>query len=187
MRLKNVKTKEMEGTEGKQREGHRGVTFTDEERLAYVTNVCELYESQNATIESCCKAAGISYRVFRLWCTQNADYASMYKKARDNQDKAYWEDVIRPKAKAGLIKLLEGGVKTETTTEEGVGPMGAVSKTVVKVSELLPNVTAVALAMNGEYKERFSQRQEITGKDGKDLPAAIITVRIPAEPPKTEE
>ena len=179
MRLKNVKTKAMESK--------KSPKYSLEEKSEIVSKVCDLYVSQNATIESCCDAVGVSYRAFRLWTVEHAHFAELYKKARQDQDKAYWEDIIRPKAKAGLIKLLEGGVKTETTTEEGVGPMGAVSKTVVKVSELLPNVTAVALAMNGEYKERFSQRQEITGKDGKDLPAAIITVRIPAEPPKTEE
>lgn len=170
----------------KQRKGHSGVTYTDEERMAFVVTVCDLYESQNATIESCCEAAGISYRVFRLWCTQNSQYAELYKKARDNQDQAFWEDIIRPKAKKSLLRLIEGEEYTETKDEDGSTPMGPVSKTTITKKVVLPNPTAVIFAMKGEYKDRFTDRQEITGKDGKELPAAIITVRMPSEPPKEE-
>lgn len=169
--------------EGKKRDDYRGVHFSDDERFAFVQRVCELYESQSATIQSCCDAAGISYRAFRLWCTQNATYAEMYKKARDRQDIAYWEDVIRPKAKKSLLRLINGEEYIETKEETGTSPMGAIEKTVTTTKVILPNATAVIFAMKGEYKDRFSERQEITGKDGKELQPSIITVRIPSEPP----
>lgn len=173
--------------ESRKRDDYRGITFTDEERLNFVQQICDLYESQSATIESCCKAVGISYRVFRLWCTKNSDFAEMYKKARERQDLAYWEDVIRPKAKKSLLRLIEGEEFTETKEESGTTSFGPIEKTVTTTKVILPNATAVIFAMKGEYKDRFSERQEITGRDGKDLPPSIITVRIPSEPPKDDE
>jgi hypothetical protein len=160
--------------------------YSLEEKAELVKKVCDLYESQNATIESCCKSVGVSYRAFRLWTVEHADFAELYKKARNNQDNIFWEDIIRPKSKKSLLRLIEGEEYTETKEEDGLTPMGPVSKTTITKKVVLPNPTAVIFAMKGEYKDRFTDRQEITGKDGKELPAAIITVRMPSEPPKEE-
>ena len=86
----------------------KGIEFTEEEKVELVSKVCDLYQSQNSTIESCCEAVGFSYRSFHLWCTSNAAFAELYKKAKQNQDLEYWENIIRPKAKRALERLIEG-------------------------------------------------------------------------------
>jgi len=56
--------------------------YTFEEKTAFVERVCELYETQHATVESCCEAVGISVRSFSLWVSQFAEFTERYKKAK---------------------------------------------------------------------------------------------------------
>lgn len=71
-------------------ESKKSPKYSLEEKAELVRQVCDLYESQNATIESCCDSVGVSYRAFRLWTVQHADFAEMYKKAR-NKHKILWK------------------------------------------------------------------------------------------------
>lgn len=156
---------------------------TEDEKRALVEKICALYESQDSTIESCCAAVGITYRTFAYWYTADSELSEIYKKAKSKTDDVFW-DRLRPKAKRAIERLIEGETKTETKTESGDGPMGPSSKTTITQSEILPNSTVTIFAMKALYPDKFVERSELTGKDGKDLfpqdafNPSSITVRV---------
>lgn len=161
-------------------------TYTPALRAELVERICELYESQNATIESCCEAAGVPERTFRLWLSQDAEYAERYKKAKQIQDTAYWQEVIRPLAKTAMQRRLEGETKTETKSEgewrgEGKSRVFVEKKRTETKSEILPDTTLTIFAMNGLYPGMFAKRLEHTGKDGGPIETKTLIIELPPD------
>ena len=135
--------------------------YTHEQKAAFVERVCELYETQNSTLESCCRSVGISDRSFNLWAGQFAEFAERYKKAKANQDAHYWQDIIRPLTKTSLQRLLEGE-ETEDTEVRDLSDKGLLTghtAQTVKRSKTQPNATAVIFALKGLYPDMFADRQ----------------------------
>ena len=124
-----------------------------------------MYESQNATLESCCKAAGISQQSFSLWTVQFGEFGERYKKAKEIQDANYWENIIRPLTKTSLQRLLEG----EETEERQIadlsfkGTLTGQTAETVKRGKTQPNPTAVIFALKGLYSEMFVERHKVEG------------------------
>lgn len=143
---------------------------TPEEKAALIEQVCEFYESQNATIESCCHAAGISENTFRLWLAQNGEFAERYKKAKEAQDKAYWQEIIRPLAKTAMQRHLEVEYASEYSevVYQGVKVKDEFGQPVLQnsVKAILPNPTTLIFAMKGLYPKMFADRHEHSGPDG---------------------
>ncbi len=137
--------------------------YSEQQKAEIVEKVCELYESQHVTVESCCNAVGVSDRLFRFWVSENPELSERYKKAKQNQDVFYWEDIIKPKAKTALQRLLEGeeteDVEIRELSDKGV-LTGDQAKT-IKRSRSMPNPTAVIFALKGEYPDRFADRQKV--------------------------
>lgn len=166
----------------------KNTEYTVDQKLDFVTRICEMYQSQNATIESCCEAVGITYRSFHLWCAANSDLSDLYKKAKQKQDLEYWENIIRPKAKRALERLIEGEERVETSEDSAPNKDGlmVVKRKRILKSPISPHAAAVIFAMKGEYPDRFADRAQITGKDGAELKPTILTIRYPTEPPQDE-
>ena len=149
---------------------------TEEQKAELVERICLLYESQNATIASCCEASGISDRLFRLWCAENSVFSEMYKNAKEKGEATYWEELIKPLSKRALQKHLEIEVAED---ESDVVYQGVISKDPETNAPLkqrskkwvLPNPTITIFALKGLYPEKFSEKHEITGKDGAPLNA----------------
>lgn len=134
-----------------------------EERLRIIEKICELYESQDATIESCCVAVGISDRTLRLWVAQDAVLAARYKKAKERQLNFFWEEVLVPLAPRSFARLLKGEKKVKveeqganTIDNEG-GSVFVVKKVTTTTDEILPNAAVTIFAMKGIYPERFAK------------------------------
>jgi hypothetical protein len=153
--------------------------YSFEQKRELVERVCELYESQNATVESCCESAGISDRTFNLWVAQNAGFAERYKKAKEKQDAHYWQNIIKPLAKTSLQRLLEGEETEDVEVKElafnGVPTKNAegevnTAKT-VKRGKTQPNPTTVIFALKGIFPDMFADRSVIDLKT--DAPQMI--------------
>lgn len=145
--------------------GEKQIKHTDEQKREIVERVCELYETQNATVESCCEAAGISDRLFRLWLGQNSELSERYKKAKAKQDDVYW-DMLRPLAKTSLQRLLEGE-ETEDVELKDLSFQGFLTNQkakTVKRSKTQPNPTAVIFALKGLYPDMFADRSLVNMK-----------------------
>ncbi len=135
---------------------------TQEEKWAIVEKVCELYETQNATVESCCQAVGITDRLFRLWVGQNTEFSERYKKAKEKQDEVYW-DMLRPLAKTSLQRLLQGEETEETqiTDLHFKGSLTNEQAQTIKRGKSQPNPTAVIFTLKGLYPDMFADRHKI--------------------------
>lgn len=135
---------------------------TEEQKRAIVERICELYETQHSTLESCCKSAGVSESIFRLWLTQVAEFGERYKKAREKQDETYW-DMLRPLAKTSLQRLLEGEETEETTVADlnFRGTLTGQTAETVRRGKTQPNPTAVIFTLKGLYPDMFAERHKI--------------------------
>jgi hypothetical protein len=137
--------------------GKRQIKHDPEEREVMVERVCNLYESQHATIASCCKAAGISYQSFNLWCNKFEELGDRYKKAKAKQKENYWQDIIRPLLKAALIRHL-AIEETTIVMERNVLVNGIPTGQKIRITtrkQTLPNVTVLIFIMKALYPERF--------------------------------
>lgn len=143
----------------KENKGQSQTHYTDEDKTRLGKLVCELYESQGATIESCCKSVGISDRLFRLWAVQVSEVSEAYKKAKAVQDQVFW-DRLKPIAKTAFERLLTGETKTETKTENGNGANGPFEKESITKSEILPNPTVTIFAMKGVFPDMFVEKTQ---------------------------
>lgn len=133
--------------------------YTLEEKKKLVERICELYESQNATLESCCDAVGITARAFLLWRQNYSDFSERFKKAKEIQDENYWQDVIRPLGKRAIQKHLEVEFAEE---EKDVVYEGLKTGDIQKTKKwILPNPTVTIFAMKGIYPEIFTERQDV--------------------------
>lgn len=138
--------------------GKRQIKHDPEERAEMVERVCNLYESQHATIASCCKAAGISYQSFNLWCNKFEELGDRYKKAKAKQKENYWQDIIRPLLKAALIRHL-AIEETTIVMERNVLVNGIPTGQKIRITtrkQTLPNVTVLIFVMKALYPERFA-------------------------------
>ncbi len=177
--------------------------YSDEEKAKLVEKVCQYYESQQCTIESAAEAAGVSVRAFKLWLSQNAEFAERYKKARIQQDNDFWMNIIRPKNKTGIERLVTGEraiekkVKRELKqNDEGELEFVETEETITD-REILPNATVTIFVAKGIFPDRFADRtkneHDVTIKDDSwfaNLPfesqLEIIRIRNAATKPTTE-
>lgn len=141
------------------KKGEPQIKHTDEEKLKIGLLVCQLYESQGATLESCCEAAGVPVRTFRLWAVQLAELADAYKKVKAVQDQIFW-DRLKPIAKSAFERLLTGETKTERKDESGTGANGPFTKESITTSEVLPNPTVTIFAMKGVFPDMFVEKTQ---------------------------
>lgn len=166
------------------KKGEKKPEYSQDERANIVERVCALYESQNATIESCCQAEGISKSAFNLWCTQFGEFGERYKKAKTKADEHWFEEVLRPKAKRSAELLLElrevvdekeddvffQGIRSE---DDNGNP---VKKKTVSKSWQLPNATVTIFSLKGAMPDKFKDRVEHTGADGGPIKIDNLTI-----------
>lgn len=159
--------------------------YDEAEKAEIVERVCVLYESQNATLDSCCEAAGISDRTFLLWRSQNADFAERFKKAKSNQDENYWQDIIRPLAKTALQKHLEVEYAEEESdiVYQGAKALGIDGSPIKQRTKkwVLPNPIISIFALKGLYKDMFADRHEHSGPNGGPIETKTLIIEIPTD------
>lgn len=140
--------------------------YTEDEKSAFVDTICEVYRSQHCTLESACNIAGISVRTFLLWRTQNAEFADRYKKAKEIQQAAYWEDMITPLVDSSLQRLLRGEKVTEKRTKverNGQGETVITEQTITE-KEILPTASVVIFTAKGVYPDKFGDKTRVEGE-----------------------
>jgi hypothetical protein len=154
---------------------------TKEEKIALADKICEQYESDVVTIESCCNAFGISESIFSLWVKEIGEIGERYKASKHKQE-CFQKQRIRQKAKTSLEKMVEGYEYEEVTTEgrEVNGKFQAV-KQVKKTIKVQPVSNLIIFALTNSNKENDNEfhhvnKQVHTGgvsKDGEDLPIQV--------------
>ena len=134
------------------------------EKLDIGFRICELYESQWCTLESCCESVGITSRSFYLWCVQLSELSERYKKAKDISEQNYFEELLKPKAMRSLQKLVEGFEDEKNVTKDlsfqGL-PTGG-KEVVVTKTLVAPNPTSVIFAMKGVFPGKFKDSLDHT-------------------------
>lgn len=134
------------------------------DRVAKANAICELYESGNVTIESCCQECGIAIRTFWNWANEHAEIAARYKKAKEQHAK-HGKEGLREKALDGLGRLLVGYWVEETETLVRTGAM-ACKEQKTKKRFVGPNATAVIFALKTIDPVNWGEQNnfEVTGE-----------------------
>jgi hypothetical protein len=167
------------------KKGEKKPEFTQEQRADIVERVCALYESQNATIKSCCDSIGISIASFNLWCAQFSEFGERYKKAKSAAGENFFQNVLIPKAMTATeMLLMEREIeefKDEDIVHQGVKSKddngNPIRKNTVTRSKQQPNATTAIFIMKAAFPDKFKDVHEHTGKDG----GAIQFASIPLE------
>jgi hypothetical protein len=173
--------------------GEKQIKYTEEQRAEIVERICLLYESQNATIASCCQACGITDRTFLLWVAADSALSERYKKAKSVQDDNYWESIIKPLAKTALQKHLEVEYadKDVDVVYQGVPVKDKEGNPAKQRTRefVLPNPTLTIFAMKGVFPKRFVERLEHSNDPDNPLPdpSINIVVNAPNVQPVTSE
>ena len=153
------------------KKGVQRPTFTEEEKRAIIDQVCEAYETGDYTIESCCEAAGIIERTFRLWLSKDSAYSERYKKAKGKHEESWFENILKPKAMRAIERLLEERESEETKFEELAfqGVNTGSTREVKTKSVTPPNATAAIFAMKGAFPGKFKDNVEHSGAVGANI------------------
>jgi hypothetical protein len=118
------------------------------ERIEISKQICQLYATDQFTIESCCKKYGVSYDAFYTWISDSQpEYSQeckdLYKKAQQTKRKANNKTLVKL-ARTALQKKLDMIEYDEVHTTEDL--KGTTVKTITK--KIIPNAADIALALN---------------------------------------
>ena len=106
-------------------------------------------ESSLGIVSTACKAAEVSRETFYTWKREDEAFKNAYESLKD---------LALDFAESKLLQKINGVEMVKNTAD---GPV---------VYELAPSDTAIIFYLKTQGKERgYIERQEITGKDGKDL------------------
>lgn len=140
---------------------------TTEERRQTANAICELYESDNVTIQSCCGEHGITDRTFKNWVDNDSEIAARYKIAKQKHSKNRKEG-IKEKAVDALERLVVGYWVEETETVELYGKNGDLAGRQIKTKKRFigPSTTAVIFTLKNADPENWNEniQVEMTGE-----------------------
>lgn len=140
--------------------GKAAPQHTLNQKIELSEKVCELYETQQSTIESCCEAVGVSITTFRLWTAQIAQIGERYKKAKQVFEENFFEERLKPKLLTALERLVTD-MEEEKVVEEDLAHQGLKTgdtRKVVTKTKREANPTAVIFAMKGMFPDKFAER-----------------------------
>lgn len=139
--------------------GKSAPQHSEAEKIALSKKICEIYETQNCTLDSACEAVGITSRSFYLWAVQISEISETYKKAKSKAEEHFFEERLKPKLMRSIERLVDERDEEKEVLEELAyqGVKTGDSRKIVTKSKADPNVTAVIFAMKGLFKERFAE------------------------------
>ena len=141
----------------------RGLRTTLEEKRKKLEAILSVYSTQCVTIESACKNVGVGVRTSTEWCSDNAEFAELYKIAQTEHDKLYKER-LKEKGRNSLEKMIEGYTVTIRRKEGilvGDGPDGKkvmVQKVVETEEHIKPSVPAIIFSLTNVDSVNFTNR-----------------------------
>lgn len=140
---------------------------TTDERRQTANAICELYESDNVTIQSCCGEHGITDRTFKNWVDNDSEISARYKIAKQKHSKNRKEG-IKEKAVDALERLVVGYWVEETETVELFGKNGDMAGRQIKTKKRFigPSTTAVIFTLKNADPENWNEniQVEMTGE-----------------------
>ena len=140
---------------------------TPEERRQVANAICELYENDHVTIQSCCGEHGIAVRTLRNWAENDAEIATRFKNAKQKHSKN-GKERIKEKAVDALERLVVGYWVEETETVELYGKTGDLAGRQIKTKKRYvgPNPTAVIFTLKNADPENWNENihVEMTGE-----------------------
>lgn len=147
-----------------------------EERVEVAKKICDLYATDEYTIQSCCSSEGIDYRTFLNWTEEgNKQYDSqiseLYKNSKLRKRKASNSELVKL-ARRALKKKLDMMTYKETTTIE---EQGAITNTKTVTKTVIPSAADIALALNN-LDDDFDDHREQNEK-GFDLSEIANAIR----------
>lgn len=126
----------------------RSTRRTKADKVRIAKKILKEYTSEEVTLESVCRANGISARTLHNWQNEFSEISTEYKKAKENNSAAN-KEVVREKAENGIRALIEGKFVEEVDTTEVFDKQGNKIRTIrnTRRKYIPPNTTAVIFAL----------------------------------------
>ncbi len=145
-----------------------------------VKQITDLIKRDSYTVVELCSMAGIAVSTFYDWQESKPEFLEAIKKARGEFD-----EILVQEAKNSLRKLINGYDADEKKTvyvNDKDGKPKIKEQTTIK-KHFQPNVAATIFLLTNKAAEEYKNRQnnELTGKDGKDLFAALSDEELNAK------
>jgi len=139
----------------------RGRKISYQEKLKKAAGVCDLYATDDYTLEDCCRNQGISPATFYNWVDQYGEIRGRYKKAQAKAESAYFTR-LKIKSRKSLEKRVSGYEVEEKKVEyKNVdGKLKVVSQVVTK-KFVQPSDTAIIFSLTNKDPENFKHKQHI--------------------------
>lgn len=148
----------------------KGTRTAQADKVKLARKICEAYATNDWTIESCCKANGVSYSTFHVWVNERdgdqiGEIGAIYQQAQTEKDSAYKSN-LKQLARTALEKRVSGyDLEVEETTDEALavdGEAGNFSRIRVKktVRHIPADVRAIIFALTNTDGQNFTDRPE---------------------------
>jgi hypothetical protein len=145
-----------------------------------VKHICDLISKDTYTVAEICSLSGISESTYFEWKANKAEFSERLTRAREKFD-----EILVQEAKNSLRKKITGYTVQEkhiTYIDSNIKDESGkiVSKPKIKEQKIIdkhfqPDTNAIIFALTNKAPEEYKNRvnNEVTGKDGKDLFAAL--------------
>lgn len=142
--------------------------YTPEEVEAFMVKILSAIENENASVNSACDSVGISRKTFYNWIDENIQFTQRYKKAKEAANAAYWENIIKPKAKTALERLLDGEIVVERKVYKRINSEGEeeITEIVETHKPITTNPTSAIFANKIIYPELLKESIEVNHSGG---------------------
>ena len=98
-----------------------------EDKIEISALVCDLYATNEFTIEAACETCGISARTFNTWTHKISEIADRYEIAQEKRTYRY-NIAINQEVKTTIMKLAKGGYKRKLVKDTKIYEMRAVEE-----------------------------------------------------------
>jgi len=142
--------------------------------------ICDLISKDTYTISEICSIVGIAECTFYDWKASKSEFSEAITRARDQFD-----EILVKEAKNSLRKKVNGYDVDEKKTvyvNDKDGKPKIKEQTTIK-KHFQPDTEAIKFVLTNKAAEEYKNRQnnELTGKDGKDLFAALSDEELNAK------
>lgn len=153
----------------------KGRDLTKKQKIDIAKSVCELYKSDEYTLDSILKDHGIkSDATWYIWLREIKEIKELYSEAQIIKNQVY-RGRLQARARTSLEKLVEGYTvelqEVEQIPGEGNRP-DIVNKRKIKQHFVKPSPTLILFALNNT--DRFKRNNDLAfSEDGTNIPTKI--------------
>ena len=171
----------------------KGVNVPIEEKIKIAKLICELYATNEYSLEECCKATAIDSKTFFNWRREFPEIAELYLDAEGKNETIYMHK-LRERGRTNVERLLEGYTvelvdrEIGTITDEAGNVINKMNKIKKRQVFIRPSVKLTETVLYNTDPRNFTRNPEQNKSEIDSLPTKIdIQIKGGSLPAVTSE